>query len=280
MEHTRWQQEAIDARASEAAMREADTMKNDFLALTAHEFRNPLTVILARSQSALRTLHRTSTEAASPVPSSIEEHLGLIAAQAKQLNNIVTTFLDAARINQGQFTLKSEIVDLGKIARQVVEDQANLVEDHTLRCVINDAQAPYLVRGDQARLAQVIANLIENAVKYSPLGGPITVSLDRYQNGSTPALIEVSVKDQGLGIPHEAQARLFERFYRVPHSAGGETRGIGLGLYLVAHLVQMHGGDIHVESNGVLGDGSRFIFTLPELTVPKTGELPDEETAP
>lgn len=271
MEQTRWQQEAIDARASEAAMREADAMKNAFLALTAHEFRNPLTVILARSQSALRTLRRAAAEGIPSTYAPAEEHLELIAAQTKQLNNIVTTFLDAARINQGQFTLKSETVDLGKIARQVVKDQASLAENHTLCCSINDKEAPYLVRGDQARLSQVIANLVENAIKYSPLGGPVTVSLDRRQNGSKP-VIEVNVKDQGMGIPPEAQARLFERFYRVPHGTGNETRGIGLGLYLVSHLVQMHGGNIHVESSGVLGEGSRFIFTLPALSIPTTSE--------
>ena len=278
MEQARWQQEAIDARASEAAMREADAMKNDFLALTAHEFRNPLTVILARSQSALRTLRRAAAEGTPSPYASAEEHLELIAAQTKQLNNIVTTFLDAARINQGQITLKSETVDLGKIARQVVKDQASLAENHTLCCNINDEEAPYLVRGDQARLAQVIANLVENAIKYSPFGGPVTVSLSRRQPGAKP-LIEVNVKDQGMGIPPEAQARLFERFYRVPHSASNETRGIGLGLYLVSHLIQMHGGSIRVESSGVLGEGSRFIFTLPALSAPATGEPSGQDAA-
>ncbi len=223
MDQARWQQEAIEARANAAAMREADTMKNEFLAITAHEFRNPLTVILARSQSAQRALRRAKT-GATPA-SSVDDHLETIIGQTKQLNNIVTTFLDAARINQGQFTLKNASVDLGEIAQ------------------------------------------VENAIKYSPLGGSVTVSLRRYQNEQSPALIEVSVKDQGMGIPPDAQARLFERFYRVPHVVGSEKRGVGLGLYIVANLVQMHGGEIHVESSGVPGEGSCFRFTLPELVV-------------
>lgn len=266
MEQARWQQEAIKARADEAAIREANTMKDEFLAITAHEFRNPLTIILARSQSAQRTLRRVRPELPSTVL-PLEEHLETIATQTKQLNNIVTTFLDAARINQGQFTLKAETVDLANIARQVVAELANLAEHHTLECFVDETQQPYLVTGDQARLAQVIANLIENAVKYSPLGGPVTVNLRKCRSVREPERIEVSIRDRGIGIPPDAQARLFERFYRVPHTVSGETRGIGLGLYIVSHLVQMHGGKIAVESSGIPGEGSRFLFTLPAQEV-------------
>ena len=264
MEQARWQQEAIKARTDEAAFREANAMKDEFLAITAHEFRNPLTIILARSQSAQRTLRRSKAELPSPVL-PLEEHLETIAIQTKQLNNIVTTFLDAARINQGQFTLKAETVDLAKIARQVVTDLANLAEQHTLEYCIDETQKPYLVRGDQARLAQVIANLVENAIKYSPLGGPVKVSLRKRPDDEEAEQIEVSIQDKGMGIPRDAQTRLFERFYRVHHAASGETRGIGLGLYIVSHLVQMHGGKIYVESSGIPGEGSCFLFTLPAL---------------
>ena len=279
MEQARWQQEAIQARADEAAMRKADAMKDEFLAITAHEFRNPLTIILARSQSALRSLRRARSDVSAAMP-PLEEHLETTVAQTKQLNNIVTTFLDAARINQGQFTLKTEAVDLGKIARQVVKDQAHLAEHHTLRYQVDDTQKPYLVRGDPARLAQIIANLVENAIKYSPLGSPVTVSLRRYQSDQAPDAIEVRVQDKGMGIPPDAQARLFERFYRVPQAASSEVRGIGLGLYLVAHLVRMHGGNIHVESSGVPGEGSCFLFTLPALDVASEQELTGQKIAP
>lgn len=267
MEQARWQHEASEARASEALMRKADEMKNEFLAITAHEFRNPLTVIQARSQSALRSLRRASRGEASPSSStSVEESLNIIAAQARQLNNIVTTFLDAARLNQGQITLRTEAVDLGLIARQVVDDQAPLAEHHTLRCTLHgsDDQRPYVVKGDQARLHQVIANLVENAIKYSPHGGPVTVHLHRRQEEQTGELIEISVEDKGIGIPPDAQARLFERFYRVPQ-AGSETRGVGLGLYIVHKLVEMHGGKLLVRSSGEPGEGSCFEFTLPAL---------------
>jgi signal transduction histidine kinase len=269
LEQVRWQQEASEARANEAVLREANTMKNEFLAITAHEFRNPLTVILARSQSARRALQRPNASQSLP---TIEEHLNIITAQSKQLNNIVTTFLDAARINQGQLILKTEAIDLEQIARQVVEEQAVLAEHHNLRCITDDAQQPYLVMGDQARLHQILANLVENAIKYSPQGGPVTIILHRCQARRDHELIEVSVEDRGMGIPPEVQSKLFERFYRVPQAIGSEARGVGLGLYIVAHLVKMHGSQIRVESSGIPGAGSRFVFALPALVRPCTSD--------
>jgi len=268
MEQVHWQEEAILAQANEAAMHKANAMKDEFLAITAHEFRSPLAVILARSQGSLRALRRAAaadTPAITTLSSALEEHLEIISAQAKQLNNIVTTFLDAARMNQGQFTLKTEMVDLGKIVRQVVENQVSLGGQHKIRSVIRNTQNPYLVQGDQARLAQIIENLVENAIKYSPPGEAVSVILRRQRHGKTSASVEVCVADKGMGIPPDAQTRLFERFYRVPGTTSNETRGVGLGLYIVAQLVHLHGGQIHVESTGIPGEGSRFIFTLPTL---------------
>lgn len=274
LEQARSQQEVSDARASEAVMREANALKNEFLAITAHEFRNPLTVILARSQSAKRSLQRSQ---GSEAHASVAEHLNIITAQGKQLNNIVSTFLDTARIDQGQLSLKMEEIDLEKIALQVIEEQAVLAEHHSLRCVTDEASQPYLVMGDSARLHQVIANLVENAVKYSPQGGTITIGLHRCQEKQT---IEVSVSDQGMGVPLEAQDLLFERFYRVPQVIESEARGVGLGLYIVAHLIKMHGSQIRVESSGIPGEGSRFFFVLPALEKPLAQSSASAEDAP
>jgi signal transduction histidine kinase len=130
------------------------------------------------------------------------------------------------------------------------------------------------VKGDNSRLAQILANLLQNAIKYSPLGGPITITLRQYVDDILQKrIIEVCVADKGIGIPQEALPRLFERFYRAQNMQGSKTKGIGLGLYVVAELLHMQGGTIHVESNGILGEGSRFIFTLPALESDiKTGE--------
>ena len=261
IEQVRWQQEATNARTNEAAMREANALKDEFLAITAHEFRTPLTVILAHSQMALRQLRRMGNE--EPVQ-RLKDSIATIEAQTHQLTNIVNTFLEVTQINRGQLVIKPEAVDIAEIVQQVVAASSATSAQHFISCNIAVAEQPYLVMGDSSRLSQILGNLIQNAIKYSPLGGPVTVSLRQYRS-DTERKIEVCITDKGIGIPKESLSRLFERFYRAPNAQGTKTKGIGLGLYLVAELLHMHGGTIRAESSGVYGEGSRFIFTLPAL---------------
>jgi len=165
----------------------------------------------------------------------------------------------------GQLALKLEEVDLSEIAKQVVANHSKTSTDHYISCIIEPQPDPYLVMGDSARLRQVISNLVQNAIKYSPDGGPITVQLCRYMNAAGHATVEIRVEDKGIGVPKDAQLHLFERFYRGPNTQGNKARGIGLGLYLVAELLRMHNGTIRVESSGIPGEGSRFICILPAL---------------
>jgi len=263
-----WQQEAIHARASEAAMREANALKDEFLAITAHEFRTPLTVILAQSQLVTRILKRISDQALeagiTKLPQVID-NLSVIEDQTHQLTNIVSTFLEVTHLNRGELTLHLEEVDLSALAQQVVLRYSTISNEHSIGCTIESIERPYLVMGDSARLQQIIANLVENAIKYSPLGGTIKVCLRCYSSIEGKATIEVCVEDDGIGIPKDAQPRLFERFYRAPNIERSNTRGIGLGLYIVAQLLKLQDGSIRVESSGIPGEGSRFIFTLPAL---------------
>ena len=263
-----WQQEAINARANEAAMREANALKDEFLAITAHEFRTPLTVILAQSQLVTRILRRITDQALeagiTKLPQVID-NLSVIEDQTHQLTNIVSTFLEVSRLNQGELTLNFEEVDLSVLAQQVVLRYSTISKEHTISCIIESIERPYLVLGDSARLQQIIANLVENAIKYSPLGGTIKVRLRCYSSNEDKATIEVCVEDKGIGVPKDAQPRLFERFYRAPNIERSNTRGIGLGLYIVAQLLKLQDGSICVESGGIPGEGSRFIFTLPAL---------------
>ncbi|GER82935.1 hypothetical protein KTAU_15720 [Thermogemmatispora aurantia] len=261
IEQARWQQEAIAARASEAAMREANALKDEFLAITAHEFRSPLTVILTNAQYARRTLNRGSG------PRQRErllEQLGMIEEQTRLLTNIVNTFLEATQINRGQLVIDRERVDLEELAQQVVAQHRTATALHDLACRVDENGRPYLVSGDRERLLQVLVNLIQNAIKYSPQGGPVLLSLCRCPQ-TDGNLIQVEVEDRGIGIPPEAKEHLFERFYRAPNTGTGQARGLGLGLYFVAEILRMHGGSIRVESSGVPGEGSRFILTLPAL---------------
>ena len=271
IEQARWQEEATTARTSEAAMREANALKDEFLAITAHEFRTPLTIILAHSQFALRALQRKTNKLTEQVPElnevlrPIVENLSTIVEQTHQLTNIVNSFLEVTQINRGQLGLKLEEVDLAEIVTQFVSSYGKTSADYHISCCIEPNERPYLVMGDGARLLQVMTNLVQNAIKYSPLGGPITVQLRQRETEEGKATIEICVEDKGIGVPKDAQPRLFERFYRAPNTHGSKARGIGLGLYLVAELLHMHGGTIRVESSGVPGEGSRFIFTLPVL---------------
>ncbi len=262
MEQARWQEEATIARTNEASMRESNELKDEFLAITAHEFRTPLTVILAYAQNLARHLKKVA-DLKPEVRVKLQESIDMIETQTRQLTNIVNTFLEVTRLNRGQIVLSLEDINLEQIVKEAIEMQGAATQEHELKYHIKPGKHPYVLKGDRARILQIVINLLQNAIKYSPLGGPITVSLQQRRNKAGQWLAEVSVKDSGIGIPKEAQPHLFERFYRAPNTAGNQIRGIGLGLYVVAEFLHLHGGSIRVESRGVMGEGSRFIFTLP-----------------
>ena len=264
IEQTRWQQEAEIARTNEAIMRESNALKDEFLAITAHEFRTPLTVILAHSQMMERAMRRTP-DMDQGLRGKLQESISFIDIQAHQLTNIVNTFLEVTRLNRGQLTLAVEEVNLEEVVKQSVANHSTTSPIHQISYKIEQSPQFYLVEGDKPRLQQIFANLLQNAIKYSPLGGPITISLKQCMNAEGQKIIEICVEDKGIGIPREAQPRLFERFYRAPNTEGSGTRGVGLGLYVVAELLHLHGGTIQVVSSGIEGEGSRFILTLPLL---------------
>jgi signal transduction histidine kinase len=264
MEQAHWQQEAKIARTNEATMRESNKLKDEFLAITAHEFRTPLTVILAYSQMLARQLKKAS-DLKPELKEKFRESIENIETQAHHLTNIVNTFLEVTRLNRGQIVLSLVDLNLEDIVKEAVEMQSAAAKDRRIKCTIKAGKRPYRFKGDKARILQVLANLMQNAIKYSPPGTPVTVSLHQLRSPTGQWQAEVSVKDSGIGIPKEAQPHLFERFYRAPNTATSQTRGVGLGLYVVAEFLRLHGGSIRVESSGEIGEGSRFIFTLPLL---------------
>lgn len=262
IEQTRWRHEATIARTNEATMRETNALKDEFLAITAHEFRTPLTIILAHSQMMARVLRRLPNQDAF---NKLYDSMNNIETQAHQLTNIVGTFLEVTQLNRGQVTLNREDFDLEEVVEESVNGNAATSTLHAISYSVTPAEHPYFVHGDRARLLQIFANLLQNAIKYSPPGSPITITLSQCSQSEGKTMIEVSIADKGIGVPPEAQEHLFERFYRAPNIAGSQTRGVGLGLYVVAEFLRLHGGEIHVESSGIIGEGSRFIFTLPLL---------------
>jgi signal transduction histidine kinase len=213
----------------------------DFVRLISHELRTPLTAILGYAQ----LLHRRGVYD--------DKAVATIIAQGRQLNRLVDDLLDVSRLEAGELQLRRSRMDLVAVARAALE-QAQLSSPlHRLRLTSPDEA----LEGwwDRGRLGQVFANLLGNALKYSPAGGEILLTIDDL--GST---VRVSIEDEGLGIAPAALPHLFDRFYRAPATAT-QFQGLGLGLHVTKALVEAHGGWIQVES--LLGCGSVFSFVLP-----------------
>ncbi len=260
VEQARWQSEATIARTNEAEMRESNAMKDEFLSITAHEFRSPLTIIQAHSQMMERIMRRIGEI---PKRERLQESITAIGEQTHQLANIVNTFLEVTRLNKGQITLKQEHVNLSELLKQEVATHSATTTKHSISYISESDEQTCYATGDRARLHQIFGNLLQNAIKYSPHGGPITVTIKQHRGQTGTPSLEVRVADKGIGVPQDAQPHLFERFYRAPNVDGGKTKGVGLGLYVVSQFLALHHGTIHVESSGEYGEGSCFVVTLP-----------------
>jgi len=262
IEQAHWQAEVAIARTNEAEMRASNALKEEFLSITAHEFRSPLTIILANSQLVERTMRRIPEM---PKRDRLQECITSIEEQTHQLTNIVSTFLEVSRINKGQIVLNLEKIDIGELLRQEVNSHSAVTTMHDLHYIADEGETPYYVMGDSARLQQIFGNLLQNAIKYSPYGGPITVLTTQRIDDQGKAALEIRIADKGIGIPADALPHLFERFYRAPNVDGSKTKGVGLGLYIVAEFIRLQNGTIRAESSGEYGEGSCFIVTFPLL---------------
>jgi PAS domain S-box-containing protein len=230
---------------AQAAIRARDR----FLSLAAHELRTPLTATQGNLQLARRRLVEGEAGA-----ERVQRSLRLADEQLSRLTGMIDTLLDVSRLEDGQLSLTRTSVDVCALARRVVEQMEGGLTHHTVTC---DAPASELiVSGDPLRLEQVIANLLQNAVKYSPSGGAIAVRVGRQNERAF-----IAVADQGAGIPAEALPHLFERFYRAPGADQHTTSGTGIGLYVVQEIVARHDGTVQVESTE--GEGSTFTVWLP-----------------
>jgi PAS domain S-box-containing protein len=181
-------------------------------------------------------------------------HLDVIISQAQRLNKIISMLLDISRIQTGQLSLHREPLDLRALLRGLIDEIRMSLSEHTIDADLPDESL--LIDGDELRLEQVFQNLIQNAVKYSPNGGAITVRAVGRQDA-----VCVEVIDQGISIPADALPQLFQRFFRAPNSGGYQIAGIGIGLYVVREIVELHGGTVTATS--VEGQGSEFTVRLP-----------------
>jgi PAS domain S-box-containing protein len=248
------------------ALQESDRAKDVFLATLAHELRNPLAPVWNGLTIISRAPHDTAR---------VMQVAGMIERQVGQLARLVDDLLDVSRITTGKIELKKAHGDLGALLRSAVETSRPHIEAarHGLSVVLPNE--PLDIEGDPVRLAQVFANLLNNASKYTRPGGQIEVIVE-----TEPDWLVVRVRDTGEGIPPEMLGKVFGLFTQVTHPADRHQGGLGIGLSLVEGLVHLHGGTVQARSAG-LGHGSEFVVRLPRL---RREELPqdvaDEDTSP
>jgi PAS domain S-box-containing protein len=252
--------------AAEQALRQSAEQARDerdsMLAIIAHELRTPLTVLLGQSTLLQRRLE--AHESTEPLDRRAAETL---VAQTIRLRDLMSALLDVTQLDYGQLRVCATTLDLGALVGRVVQALAPTLRSHSLR--LRADPAPLWVTGDVLRLEQVIQNLLQNAVKYSPGGGEIEI-----RTASHGDQVQINVCDQGIGIPADVQPYLFQRFFRARAEDRRLVAGLGLGLYLCKEIMDLHEGSIDVQS--VEGKGCTVTLLLPRLPL----EPRDDPAAP
>jgi len=229
------------------ALREADRRKDQFLATLAHELRNPLAPI----RNGLEILRRIA-----PDDEQVNATREIMERQVASITRLVEDLLDVSRISLGKVALRSAPVDLRIAIHDALELTQQAVIEQGLTVVTSLPDAPVVVSADRLRIGQVLANLISNAVKYTPRNGVVSISLELEGND-----VVISISDTGRGIAPDQLERVFDMFVQLPHR-GGSPEGLGIGLALVRQLVSLHGGTVHAASSGT-DTGSSFFVRLP-----------------
>ena len=235
-------------KQAEGTLRETDRRKDDFLATLAHELRNPL----APMRNAIQLFRMKGAE-----DSALESARDVIDRQIQQMTRLIDDLLDVSRVSRNKLELRKERVTLRQVVASAVESSQPLIEEFGHELVVELPDESLVLDADPTRLEQVLLNLLNNAAKYTEKGGRIELKARR-EGGN----IAISVKDNGIGIPRDKLPMLFQMFSQVEDSISRSQGGLGIGLSLVKRLVEMHGGEIEADSEG-LGTGSTFLVRLP-----------------
>jgi two-component system CheB/CheR fusion protein len=262
--------QASEVRAREAAetLREADRNKNQFLAMLAHELRNPLAPI-ANSLFILDHAVAGSEQA--------RRAQAVIGRQVGQLSRLVDDLLDVTRISRNKLTLQRKRLDLDELVRQTIDDHRREFEKSKVHIELVPASEPVFVTGDWNRLAQVVGNLLQNAAKFTGPGGRARVAVSTDRAAKLGAVVRVA--DTGAGMAPEMLARLFQPFAQADTTLDRSKGGLGLGLALVKGLVELHDGSIAAHSAG-LGQGAEFVVYLPLSLEEVAVAAPSRTSAP
>lgn len=229
-------------------LRKLERVRRDFVANVSHEFRTPLTAIQGFAETLLA--------GAMNDPQNRERFLGIIVEHSRRLARLTEDLLMLSKMDADRLELETRRIPVGPFVESCIETSTPRAKDKDLKLLVNLADRVPDIAGDRRRLTEVLQNLLDNAIQYTPAGGQIMVSA-----GPRNSEVIFTVSDTGIGIPQADQPRIFERFYRVDVARSREVGGTGLGLSIAKHLIENHGGKIWVESE--VGRGSQFHFSVP-----------------
>ena len=240
--------EVAERKKAEAALRQADRRKDEFLATLAHELRNPLAPI----RNALSIMGLKADR-----PDVVNRARDMIDRQVANMVRLIDELMDISRITRGKLVLVPERLPLSEILSTAIESSMPQIDRAKLSLILAAQPTDVVLTADRLRLAQVVSNLLNNAAKYTPPGGTITVSV-----AVQPESVSLTVRDTGTGIPPEQMPYLFELFTQIDRKLGRAQAGLGIGLAMADRLVRLHGGTMAAESGGI-GHGSAFTVRLP-----------------
>jgi PAS domain S-box-containing protein len=252
---------------AEEALRQADRRKDEFMAILAHELRNPLAPIRNAAQ-VLRAARRD--------PAALDWAVDVIERQMEQVTRLVDDLMDVSRITRDKLVLQRQRVELAAVVNSAAEAIRPLIEGARLEFTVTVPQEPITLDADPARLSQALCNLLSNAARYTERNGHVWLTAERQGSDAV-----ITVRDTGIGIPPEMLPRVFEKFAQLDRPLERSRGGLGIGLSLVKALVERHGGTVHARSGGP-GKGSEFTVRLP-IVVEATEFAPldeDSNTAP
>ena len=246
-------------------LKELDRTKSQFLSMASHELKTPITAMSGFLQVGLRRIRRlleadSSEEQIRAGMRGVLDQLDVVYRQTGKLARLIDELLDVSRIQTGRIEFRYGDVDVGELAQEIVTRMQLTTTTHQIS--LQNGETGQIV-ADRDHLEQVLNNLLTNAIKYSPAGGPIAVDVDRVEEG-----VRIAVRDSGIGIAAKELDAIFGLFYRSPDRAARDAAGMGLGLYISKEIVSRHGGRIWVES--VPEKGSTFYVLLPEMPVGAT----------
>jgi len=236
-------------RTGRDALHDAQARKDDFLALVVHELRNPLGSIVTASEALAVRLRDADPD--------VSTALRLIRRQSRQVARILDDLSDITRIARGGLTLRQKVMDVADVLEEALQATEGLMKEREHRVELTMQNTPLVIKGDPARLVQVLVNLLNNAARYTPPGGQVTIIARRRDDR-----IDVSVRDTGVGIPEEMLTKVFDMYTRVSAPTETSPDGLGIGLALVKEIVSLHDGTVSVSSDGP-GQGAEFVISFP-----------------